>query len=154
VAQRLARRKAYEALGALGASLQRSAAEPQRARPPVDELSAFLDGGQRLMAHLSAVRLMLVRRSAVLENPGAAAALRAARAELASALAGPGAADPPPRRQGLAGLPLQPPERDLLPWLERRLAVAADEAHEVRGEAQRLLDRITDREPERKDSSR
>lgn len=154
VAQRLARRKAYEALGALGASLQRSAAEPQRARPPVDELSAFLDGGQRLMAHLSAVRLMLVRRSAVLENPGAAAALRAARAELASALAGPGAADPPPRRPGLAGLPLQPPERDLLPWLERRLAVAADEAHEVRGEAQRLLDRITDREPEGKEASR
>jgi len=154
VAQRLARRKAYDALGVLGASLQRSAAEPRRVRPPVEELSAFLDGGQRLMAHLSAVRLMLARRSAVSENPEAAAALRAARAELVVLLADADAAQPMPRPSGLRGLPLQPPGRDLLPWLQRRLAVAIDEAHEVRGEAHRLLARLTDGKPKGKDSSR
>ena len=154
VSQRLARRKAYDALGVLGASLQRSAAEPQRVRPPVDELSAFLDGGQRLMAHLSAVRLMLARRSAVLENPEAAAALRTAREELVMLLADANGPQPQPRPPGTAGLPLQPPGRDLMPWLQRRLAVAVDEAHEVRGEAHRLLARLTDGKHKGKDSSR
>ncbi|GAA4406144.1 FUSC family membrane protein [Quisquiliibacterium transsilvanicum] len=154
VSQRLARRKAYDALGALGAALQRSAAEPERVRPPVDELSAFLDGGQRLMAHLSAVRLMLARRSAVLENPEAAGALRAARAELARLLTEAGGAQPPLPQYGLADLPLQPPGRDLLPWLQRRLGVAIDEAHEVRGEAHRLLARLAAANPQAKDFAR
>lgn len=147
VAQRLARRQAYDALGALGASLQRSASEPQRVRPPVEELAAFLDGGQRLMAHLSAVRLMLARRSAVLETPAAGEALRETRAALAALLTLRGdvehAAPARAPARGLESLPMEPPGRDLLPWLERRLQVTIEEAREARGEARRALARLS-----------
>jgi hypothetical protein len=64
VGQWLSRRRAYDAVGALEVSFQRTAAEPQRVRVPVDELAAFIDRAQRLMAHLSVIRLSLARRAA------------------------------------------------------------------------------------------
>lgn len=153
IAQRLARRRAYDALGVLGAALQRSAAEPRRVRPPVDDLAAFLDGGQRLMAHLSAVRLMLARRSAVLEHPEAATALRTTRAILVELLSD-AAMQLPPARLGAPELPPRAPAQDLLPWLERRLAVTIDEARQVRDEASRLLARLSDQPSEQRSDSR
>lgn len=152
VPQRLARRQAYDALAALGGALQRSAAEPESVRPPVHELAMLLDRSHRLMAHLSAVRLMLVRRSTVLENPAAAGALQEARARLGTLLEMPGREEPcsgssTARQPELAPLPPQPPAQDLLPWLLRRLQVTVDEAREVRREAARTLERLgeTDR---------
>ncbi|QPF75398.1 hypothetical protein G8A07_22395 [Roseateles sp. DAIF2] len=140
--QRLARRQAYDALGALGAALQRGAAEPARVRLPLREIAALLDHGQRLMAHLSMVRLMLARRGAELQDPAVHRALRAADAELQTALKGEEAMEPPPPAEAPALLPERPPAQDLKPWLLRRLRVSVHDGHQVAraaGQATRAL---------------
>lgn len=90
VAERLARRQAYDALVAVGAALRRSAAEPKRVHPPVVLLGNFLDLGQRLMAQLSMVRLLRLRQAEQLKSAETAAlaesAMAAARGELGNAL--------------------------------------------------------------------
>ena len=86
VEQRLARRRAYDALGAVAAALQRSGAEPKRVRLPVREVLSLLDQAHRLMAHLSMLRLMLARRSEPPAGP-LASALAAVDAALAASLA-------------------------------------------------------------------
>ena len=140
VEQRFARRRAYDALGALAAALQRSAAEPKAVQLPVRELAAVLDHGQRLMAHLSMVRLTLAHRSAALAEPGLVAALGETRGALASTLAwrAPGVAasrstlaasvaDP----ADLSRLPLEPPTEQIVPWLLRRLQVLRHDAQQI-----------------------
>jgi len=136
VAQRLARRRAYDALGALAAAVQRGAFEPQRVRPPVRELTMLLDHGQRLMAHLSVIRLTLARHGSDLALPQAEAALRTAAAALQACLT-PGAPIPPEAAALDAPLPLPalPPARDRLPWLLRRLQVSVADARAVRAAA-------------------
>ena len=148
VAQRLARRQAYDALAALAATLQRSAAEPASVRPPVQELALLLDHGQRLMAHLSVLRLMLARSSEELDRPEATAALQAASEALNAALA----ASPPPAAEasatpgigigieiGLEHLPAEPPTQALLPWLLWRLQVTVHDARVTGVAASRAL---------------
>jgi uncharacterized membrane protein YccC len=136
VQQRLARRKAYDALGALAAAVQRSAFEPERVRVPVSELTMLIDHGQRLMAHLSVIRLMLLRRRDELDRPEVPQALRTAAERLASHLDVGRPAEsngpPAPAPLGLESLPLEPPLHDPVPWLLRRLQVAASDASEVR----------------------
>ncbi len=143
VAQRLARRRAYDALGALAAALQRSAAEPPGVRVPVDAVAQLLDHGQRLMAHLSLVRLTLAQRSG--SSAQAEPALAHARGELLASLnlrqplakaAADEAADALDPVEGeeplLAQLPRSSPTLDLLPWLQRRLQVLVRDARQVR----------------------
>jgi uncharacterized membrane protein YccC len=157
VAQRLARRQAYDALGQLGAALQRSGAEPRRVRVPAQEVATLLDHGQRLMAHLSLVRMALSRADDPSLGDAARLALGRARQALARALA-PGStglsiattaeapalplaestADP----EDLSQLPLQAPEVDIVPWLERRLRVLVSDAHAIRGAADRVRSRL------------
>ncbi|MEP7058144.1 MAG: FUSC family protein, partial [Caldimonas sp.] len=131
---RLARRNAYDALGAVAAAMQRSTVEPKRARLPVTELAVFLDHGQRLMAHLSSVRLILVRRAAALPEPEVGIALRAAMTELSEHLApAPDAApaDAEARELWPDTIPEDPPTADPLPWLLRRLQLSVDAARRV-----------------------
>ncbi|SEL84030.1 Uncharacterized membrane protein YccC [Roseateles sp. YR242] len=128
LSQRLARRQAYDALAALSAALQRSAAEPRRVRPPLQELNTMLDHGYRLMAHLSMMRQTLMRRAAELGPEGLA--LMPPHAErLARALAGQ---EPvPPTLQLLQDWSLLPdvgPTEDIRPWMRRRLQVSMDDA--------------------------
>lgn len=143
--QRMARRQAYDMLGALSASLQRSAAEPARVRPDLRPLAALLDQAQRLMAHLSMLRLLLPHadpqqlRAAI---EGAAADVDAALAPLAHSatlpqdVAAPDALpvsawpEPPPQPPGPA---------TLQPWLDWRLGVARTNAAELRRTAHRAL---------------
>ena len=143
VAQRLARRQAYDALAALAATLQRSAAEPASVRPPVHELALLLDHGQRLMAHLSVLRLMLARGSDELGRPEASAALQAASEALGKALAAsaPVADDSaaPAIEIGLEHLPAEPPTQALLPWLLWRLQVTVHDARVTGVAASRAL---------------
>jgi uncharacterized membrane protein YccC len=132
LAQRLARREVYEALGALAAAVQRSQAEPERVRLPLAECAALLDHGHRLMAQLSAVRAMLARRSAELPAEEAGVAIEQALLALRRGLQSPppvaaGAAERN-ALDGLAALPLQPPQQVRLPWLQRRLQAAVDDA--------------------------
>ena len=104
---RFARRRAYDALGALAAAIQRSAAEPKAVQLPVQELAVLLDHGQRLMAHLSMVRLTLATHRTDLSGLGGA--LADTHAVLATALAAP--ADP---KAGAAACPRRP-DRPTLP---------------------------------------
>ena len=73
VAQRLSRRRAYDALAVLAGALQRSSAEPRAVRLPLKDVAALIDHGQHLMAHLSMVRLTLATRRAELDQTAIAA---------------------------------------------------------------------------------
>ncbi len=140
---RFARRRAYDALGALAGALQRSAAEPKSVQLPVPELALVLDHGQRLMAHLSMVRLTLASHRA--EVAGLGAALAETRAVLMAALAAPAvqsvgvAAASPEVGSGdaadLSRLPLEPPTEQIVPWLLRRLLVLRHDAQRIRSAA-------------------
>jgi uncharacterized membrane protein YccC len=142
VAQRLARRKAYDALGAVAGAMKRSTVEPKRVRLPVRDLAALVDHGQMLMAHLSVVRLMLARASADLERPEASAALKTSQAALHACLSPETLTDRnagPPDPAGLEILPVEPPAHDLLPWLLRRLRVSIKESRKIRQAAAAAL---------------
>ncbi|MGH8801613.1 MAG: FUSC family protein, partial [Casimicrobiaceae bacterium] len=132
VAQRLSRRRAYDAVGAVEASFQRSAAEPQRVRVPVDELAAFIDHAQRLMAHLSVIRLSLARGSEWMHVPDVTAEVERTRAGLADCLL----AEREPVITGAAIDPLAslPPDRSLSDrraWFLRRLRITVDDARQA-----------------------
>lgn len=141
IGQRLSRRRAYDAIGAVAASFQRSAAEPQRVRVPVDELAAFIDHAQRLMAHLSVIRLSLARRSDWTRASDVIAAIADARAGLAQCLR----VGPIPDRCSMAqadaidpfdSLPADRTLADRRAWFLRRLRITVDDARRT-GEAAR-----------------
>ena len=145
LAQRLARRQAYDTLGALAAALQRSAAEPQAVQVPAAAVAALLDHGQRLMAHLSVVRMALSQHGDELAAPAAQQALATTRESLTAILcspaaAGPQAADPaepvaetgPDRPDDLSRLPRESPADAALPWLLRRLDLLVHDARQIR----------------------
>jgi len=149
VDERMARRKAYEALAALGAALSRSRVEPRGVRLPIRRLAALLDHGERFLAHLSLLRHSLARldRAAELGRVEATLAealatvrvnldLRAADADAerrAADVAAAAGADE------LELLPAQPPAEDVVPWLSRRLSQLVHEAAEIRAAAQASL---------------
>lgn len=139
IAQRLSRRRAYDALALLAGALQRSSAEPRGVRLPLKNLAVLIDHGQRLMAHLSMVRVTLGSRRADL-GPTAAAALAETQATLARCLtlkaAGPAA---PADLDELTRLPPTPPAEDILPWLLRRLALLAHDARRIHDTAAAAL---------------
>lgn len=148
VAQRLARRRAYDTLGVVATALERSAFEPVRVRPPERELALLLDHGHRLMAHLSMIRLLLTHRSAELDRPEAAAALAAAKDALDASLTPDRPPDvPSPALQQLAQgmLPAEPPAQDPLPWLLWRLRVAVHDGSKAADAAREALARLTGR---------
>ncbi|MDE2082793.1 MAG: FUSC family protein [Burkholderiales bacterium] len=129
VQPRMARRRAYDALSALAATLQRSRAEPRGVQVPVAQVAAIIDHGQRLMAHLSMVRMILGGSGVGLDlDPAATAqALQQAQTALRRSLdlRQPIAGPVPPRvdtgPDDLRVLPAQAPSEDLMPWLQRRL---------------------------------
>ena len=128
-------RRAYDTLSALAAAVQRSAVEPKAECVPVHELAALIDHGQRLMAHLSMLRLILLRNNPALAGEAGAAALRQASAAMAACLNLSGSA--PPMAEDIDPeaslmLPAQAPADDALPWFVRRLQVLAHAAQQVR----------------------
>lgn len=135
VGERLARRQAYDALQALGVALQRSHVEPKAVRLPAREISALLDHGERLMAHLSMVRLLLARVGDTTPLAEVDAALAGAYAALSRQLdlRAPATPDSPVDEPGgLELLPLHPATHDMLPWLKRRLQLLVTEASRMR----------------------
>ena len=140
VDERLARRKAYESLAALGAALQRSRVEPRGVRLPVKRVAALLDHGERFMAHLSLVRHSLARLDDAAELARIESALAEALRDLGACLGadGPGCAAPPVSDEVAAELellPAQPPALDVVPWLQRRLLQLVEEATHIRAAA-------------------
>jgi|WetSurMetagenome_2_1015567.scaffolds.fasta_scaffold03200_10 uncharacterized membrane protein YccC len=144
VEQRLARRRAYDALAALAGALQRSGAEPKAAHLPRAEMARVLDQGQRLMAHLSVVRLILSLRSVELPAPTTAEALAEAQQTLAGQLALRGATDgcdaaPADDDTDLSLLPVETPAAQILPWLLLRLNALAGDGMRIRRAAAAAL---------------
>jgi uncharacterized membrane protein YccC len=140
VDERLARRKAYESLAALGAALQRSRVEPRGVRLPVKRVAALLDHGERFMAHLSLVRHSLARLDDDAELARIESALAEALHDLAACLDpdGQGCAAPAVSDAAAAELellPAQPPAHDVVPWLHRRLLQLVEEASHIRSAA-------------------
>jgi uncharacterized membrane protein YccC len=145
VEPRLARRKAYDALGAVAEAVRRSSAEPVRVRLPLREVTELLDHSQRLMAHLSVVRLTLARRRDELKGRETADALARASQALRACL------DPvqEERREegdtnpdGVDRLPPTPPSLDVTPWLLRRLDVAVLDGRRIHRAARAALDKL------------
>jgi uncharacterized membrane protein YccC len=138
VEQRLARRQAYGALNELTTLLQRTAVEPSAVRVPERELATLLDHGQRLMAHLSMVRMTLARRADELDPAATELALQDALQAVQARLDLDADA---PRATALeidelALLPAQTPAREIAPWLQRRLQLLTHEAGLVRAAAE------------------
>jgi uncharacterized membrane protein YccC len=130
VRQRLARERAYGSLDAFVSGVRLSRVEPADVRPPLPLLLSFIDHAQSLMAHLSSLRLLLIRRAAQLRGPDTDRALDRGRGRLVKRLeldAEPYSASP--RVQPLhLELPVVPIEQAAFPWLVRRLNVAIYEA--------------------------
>jgi uncharacterized membrane protein YccC len=145
VGERLARRQAYDSLAALSAALQRSRVEPKDVRLPAREIATLIDHGERLMAHLSMVRVTLARLADDPEAPRQPIdnALADAAAALMSLLdPGVKSALPVPEldAERFAVLPERPPAHDVMPWLTRRLDLLSMEAAHVRQAAAGLAD--------------
>lgn len=140
--QRLARQRAYDALGVVSAALRRSAAEPERVRPPVRTLVTALDHAQRLMAHLSSVRTLLSRRASRLPVAETSAALTSARERLQQRLSLSAPADTS-KAPSIPELPADAVERDPLPWLERRLQACLYDARLAGSAAREALSALS-----------
>lgn len=140
VGQRLSRRRAYDAIGAVEASFQRSAAEPRRVRLPVDDLAAFIDHAQRLMAHLSVLRLSLSRSREWMHAPDVVAEIGRTRTALVQCLQLDGAAAPDGDTiDPLDSLPMDPAFTDRRAWFLRGLRITVDDARRTGRAARRLL---------------
>jgi uncharacterized membrane protein YccC len=143
---RLARREAYNSLSDLTLATQRSLAEPQKVRPPLEPLEALQARSYQLLAQLTAVKSLLLLHRAQLDMAVAQVALaqsaRCIEAELAGTdTAGQAAPEAGP---AIAGQPFQPrPDpllaADLTPWLLRRLTLACAMASELRQAQARAL---------------
>jgi uncharacterized membrane protein YccC len=140
--QRFHRQRAYDALAVVSTAVRRSSAEPKRVRAPIEDWITMLDHAQRLMAHLSSLRLLLVRRAASLPKIETRAALERAQRAVECALSlQPRVELVQPPQPGFAELPGEAIEREPLPWLLRRLDAAEYDASEAGRAASRALTR-------------
>lgn len=139
---RLARRQAYDAIGALALAARRTAVEPASVRLPLHTLAGLLAQCHVLLAQLAGVRRLLGHRQAELDRALAAPALQTHAADIARLLT-------PRLDENLpAAWPVPPaPEAtgDLTEWLLRRLDLATlaafrvvDADHELARIARRL----------------
>jgi hypothetical protein len=143
---RLARREVYEAVGAIASAAQRTGAEPARVQVPMYALAEMLTRCHVLMAQLLAVRLLLARRTAQFAGTDAPALLAQARGELERALDPSAAPAAVPAVRGAVpsedvdhvAVPAELPDDAVLPWLRRRLQLAARAARRVGTAAEAL----------------
>lgn len=131
---RLARREAYDAIGMIAATAQRTGVEPEDVRVPLYALATLLTRAHVLLAHMAAVRSLLARRAADLDRAAAQALLEASATNVRRQLEDPGATTVPAPELPAAAAPLTD-------WLARRLRLAEQEAGRV-GEAARALCRL------------
>lgn len=145
---RLARREAYDSLSALVQAVQRALAEPRAVRPRLDDLERMLARAYQLLAQLTAIKTMLLQRRDRLDMAQLQLPLQQATAAIGGVLAGTAARQAAPQpldaQQEEARPMLELPgtfERDLNPWLLRRLQLAVRIAHELSAEAGRAVQR-------------
>lgn len=142
LAWRLARREAYDSLGALVQATARAWKEPRAVRPPLAPLERMQVHCYQLLAQLTAVKSMLLLRRGHLRAEDVQQPLQATAARLEAILTGAAvAAAPAPGQAGVCEPESLPPlvEADLAPWLLRRLCLAEELAQQLRGEAMAVV---------------
>lgn len=146
LAWRLARREAYDSLSALVQAVQRALSEPRAVRPALEELERMLGHGYQLLAQLTAVKTMLVRRRASLDIAHLQGPLQASAQAISQALSqgtpASGSPAPAPSWTGEDQPIFETPSgasHDLSPWLLRRLGLATGLARNFRLEADQAL---------------
>ncbi|MBS0390395.1 MAG: FUSC family protein [Proteobacteria bacterium] len=142
LAWRLARREAYDSLGALVQATARAWKEPRAVRPPLAPLERMQAHCYQLLAQLTAVKSMLLLRRGHLRSEDVQSPLAASAERLQALLTGAAPAAAPGLR--LDDMPEEvslPPlvEADLTPWLLRRLRLAEDLAQQLRSEAMAVV---------------
>lgn len=148
---RLARREAYDSLSALVQATRRSLAEPRAVRPPLKALESLLIHAHNLLAQLTVVQTMLMRRRN-LDQERTREQLERASAIIEGALT---AAEP----QSIAGAPSvtswptdlprdDPFDYDFSPWIMRRLDLACTLAAQLRADADQVLQARLEAHPE------
>ena len=141
---RLARREAFDSLSALVQATQRSLSEPRAVRPELAPLERLQAHSYQLLAQLSAVKAMLLLRRDRLPVERISAPLTEAAQRIEAALRSDAPAAPAaelaPRSRAAGPIQLpDPSERDISPWLLRRLDLAGEIAALLREDAARIL---------------
>ena len=136
---RLARREAYDSLSALVLATQRSLSEPRVVRPPLEPLGRLMAHSYQLLAQLTVVKTMLLRRRGRLtpdqiDKPLEQVALQIV-ATLTQKLAPTSVAVAAAQTAELS----DPFEGNLSPWLLHRLEGASGVAVRLRQDADRVL---------------
>ena len=141
LAWRLARREAYDSLGALVQATARAWKEPRAVRPPLAPLERMQAHCYQLLAQLTAVKTILLLRRGHLRDQELHAPLQAAAQRIEALLSGHDIPTAPRDADaGAAAAESLPPlvEADLTPWLLRRLRLAEDLALQLRAEAEQV----------------
>lgn len=142
LAWRLARREAYDSLGALVQATARAWKEPRAVRPPLAPLERMQAHCYQLLAQLTAVKSMLLLRRGHLRSEDVQEPLAASAQQLQALLTGEvtatASAMGPEEVDGTATLPPLV-EADLAPWLLRRLRLAEELAGQLREEAMAVV---------------
>ena len=136
---RLARREAHDSLSALVLATQRSLSEPRAVRPPLEPLGRLMAHSYHLLAQLTIVKTMLLRRRGRLTPEQIDAPLQHAALAIATTLTQ--TAPPTLAAEAAAQTPelSDPFEGNLSPWLLHRLARAEGIAVHLRLDADRVL---------------
>ena len=142
LAWRLARREAYDSLGALVQATARAWKEPRAVRPPLAPLEHMQVHCYQLLAQLTAVKSMLLLRRGHLRSEDVQEPLAASAERLQALLTGAAAAAVPlAQPDEMDEAAVLPPlvEADLTPWLLRRLRLAEELAQQLRSEAMAVV---------------
>ena len=136
---RLARREAYDSLSALVMATQRSLSEPRAVRPPLEPLGRLMAHSYHLLAQLTTVKTMLLRRRGRLTPEQIDVPLEHAALAIATTLTQ--TAPPTAAAEAAAQTPelSDPFEGNLSPWLLHRLARAEGISVQLRLDADRVL---------------
>jgi uncharacterized membrane protein YccC len=142
--QQLNREQAYDALELLISTVRLGSVEPHRVRPPIRLFLGFIDHAQGLMAHLSSLRLILIRRSTQLEGEPTMDALSEARRRIGARLALDDRA--PMSQPHVQPIQIEPPsvpaDRAAFPWLVRRITISVHAAERTGQAARAALDEL------------
>ena len=143
LAWRLARREAYDSLSALVQAVDRSLQEPRAVQPPLQALELFQAHCYQLLGQMSSVKIMLMMRRGQTPVPFVVQQLQETAADIdarllaapdAATAAGTDTAQRLPKPPAPERVP-DPKDRDLIPWLRRRLTASRILAQQLQADA-------------------
>lgn len=139
---RLARKEAFDSLSALVQATRRSLSEPRAVRPSLDSLEQLLTRGHLLLAQLTAIKSLLIRRGPLVQDD-ICEPMQLAAQKIDAVLTAPHSAELPdlPTYEPwpVEDTPAESLKYDLKPWILRRLNLSVDIAIKLRQDADRAL---------------